>query len=332
MMRVGVMGLSEGHISGMLNSALAADNVQVVGVVEDNDEIYEKMGKSRNIPRYPTLDDLLEQAKPQLILEGLNHAQKVELVEKAAAAGAHVLLDKPLCSNEEHYRRIVAAVERSGIQLSMWFSSRSYPPFMALRERIQAGDLGELVSLVSTHPHRLSPKHPAWYEDKNIYAGTFHDLACHGVDQIRWLTGAEYTGVHAVAAQRKRHLDKPTLDDHVQASFTLSNGACAMLTADWLTPFTCPSWGDTRVIIMGTKGSAHLRAYAGNHVLLVSEDKGVEELELPEGRGREFVQNLVNSLLSGTEPFVSTKDVLAVAKACLAAEESARRGGEFLKI
>ncbi len=331
-MRVAVMGLKDGHIQGMLGSALQSAAAELVGVVEPDEEICRKALRGREVPRYASLDELIAEERPELILEGLNHARKLELVEKAAAAGIHLLLDKPLCSNAEHWRRMKQAVDTSGIKLSMWFTARSYPPFVALRERIMAGELGELISFVSTHPHRLSVAHPPWYLDPQVYTGTFADLACHGVDMIRWLSGAEYAGVHALAATKKRHIDKPALTDHVQASFALSDGARAVLTADWLTPPASPYWGDTRFIIMGSKGTAHLRAYAENHVLVLSDERGSTELSVEKVNAKPFVAEMIDSLENGRELFVSTDDVFAVAKACLAAEESARRGGEFIRI
>lgn len=331
-MRIGIVGLREGHVSGMLSSARKSANAELVGVVESDDNLYEALIGSKGlcVPRYPTLVDMLSEAQPELLIEGVHHAAKVELVEMAAQAGAHVLLDKPLCRNLADWERMRAAVEESGIKLSMWFTSRSYPPFMALREHLLAGDLGEIVSAVSTHPHKLWDKAPRWYWDKDIYAGTFFDLGCHGVDQIRWLTGAEYTGVHAISTCIK-HTDPP-LVDHVQASFRLSNGACGVVTADWLTPQASPTWGDTRFIVMGTEGSAHLRAYAGNHLLVVSNKKGVIEPTFDQYKPAPFVQEMISAYERGDENFISTQDVFAVARACIAAEESARQGGAWVSL
>lgn len=222
------------------------------------------------------------------------------------------------------------AVDAGGVKLSMWFSSRFYPPFVALQKHILAGDLGELVSFISTHPHKLSKNRPDWYFDPQVYTGVFHDLACHGVDNIRWLSGSEYTGVHAVASRVREH--PGPLDDHVQASFTLASGAGALLTADWLTPEASPSFGDTRYIIMGTRGSAHLRAYADNHLLIVGDTVGVIEPSFDSVPTSPFVEEVIRSIEAGEEPTVSTQDVFAVAKACLAAQESVRLGGRFLTL
>lgn len=330
-MKIGIMGVHYGHIGGMFRSAANAPNGDIVGIVEKNDALYEKYTATKTITRYKSLDDMLEKAKPDLVLEGLTHAEKADAIETCAHAGVHMLLDKPLCSNREQYQRIKTAIEKSGIKLSMNFTSRSYTTFIALREAILNGDLGDIVSLISTHPHKLGASAPPWYFDPAQYAGTFHDLACHGLDQVRWLTGAECTGVHALGTLQK-HKNSGLTHDHIQASFQLSNGATALLTADWLTPKNSPSFGDTRFIIMGTEGSAHLRAYAGDHVLIVSNKTGVKEPSLPPSKNDVFVQNMIEALERGQENFISTTDVLGVANACITAEESARQNGAFLTI
>ncbi|MDE2799023.1 MAG: hypothetical protein OXI94_10190, partial [Gemmatimonadota bacterium] len=120
--------------------------------------------------------------------------------------------------------------------------------------------------------------------------------------------------------------------DHVQASFQLDNGALATATADWLTPKDARSFGDTRFIIMGTEGSAHLRAYADDHVLIVSNKSGTYEPKLPPSTNHAFVENMIDALSRGEENSISTDDTLAVANACITAEESARKGGKFLPI
>ena len=331
-MRIGIVGVHYGHIAGMVQSARQADNGDIVGLVEADDGLYGKYTEGAPIPRYETIDEMLADARPEVVLEGVTHTAKAALVEACAASGVHVLLDKPLCRTMGDWKRIRAAVQLNSIRLSMWYTSRSHPPFIALREAIQQGQLGEVVSIISTHPHKTSRERaPAWYFDPTHYTGPFHDLACHGVDQVRWLTGAECVGVHALQTCRK-YTEAPALMDHVQASFRMSDDSLATLTADWLTPQQSPSFGDTRCIVMGTKGSAHLRAYAQDELLLVTDDRAPWSPPMPAGTGGAFVQDMIAAWGRGQEHSISTDDVLGVAHACLLAQASAERGGDYLTI
>ncbi len=332
-MRLGIAGVHYGHIGGMVSSARDAANAEIVGLVEAEDTLYEQYTQESPIPRYGSLEEMLSEAAPDIVLEGLAHHEKVPAIQSCAAAGVHLYLDKPLCRTLEEWSRIRRAVEAGGIRLTMNYTSRSHPPFIALREAVLAGELGEIVSLISTHPHRLYASAPDFYFDPRRYVGTFSDVACHGVDQVRWLTGAECVGVHAYGTRSGKHRPPRRFEmDHVQASYQLSSGAGAVITADWLTPEDSPSFGDTRFIIMGTRGSAHLRAYAGDGLLVVADGKGAYEPDFSLTSHGNFVESMVSAFARGEENFISTEDVLAVSRATILAEESARRGGEFLKI
>lgn len=329
-MRIGIVGVHYGHCSMMVREARAAVNAEIVGLVEADDARCETYPDFR---RFESLDGLIAEARPDVVLEGVGHHEKLEIVETCAAAGVHLLLDKPLCRTREEWGRIARAIEAGGVRLTMYYTSRSYPPFIALREAILDGELGEIVSLISTHPHKLNSSSPDFYFDPERYVGTFSDVASHGVDQVRWLTGAELVGVHAYGTCM-RHTDPPRhLEmDHVQASYQLSSGAGAVVTADWLTPADSPSFGDTRFILMGTRGSAHLRAYADDGLLIVTDGKGAYEPDFSGKSCGNFVESMVDAFERDEDNFITTQDVLAVSKATIAAEESARRGGEFLKI
>ena len=74
-----------------------------------------------------------------------------------------------------------------------------------------------------------------------------------------------------------------------------------------------------------------VRAYADYHVLVVSNKSGTYEPTLPPSRG-DFVQNMIDAWMGDEENFISTSDVLGVAKACLMAEASAHQSGAFLRI
>lgn len=329
-MKIGIAGTHYGHIGGMFKSAINAPNGEVIGIYEPDDDHFHKYADEHQLKRFDSLDALIDAS--DLVVEGMRHEEKADLVERCATRKTHVYLDKPLCRNEEDYERICKAVDRSGIRLTMNFTSRNHPPFVALREAIQDGELGEIVSLISTHPHKLGSFAPDWYFDPERYAGVFHDLAGHGVDQILWLTGASATAVHAFSTV-KRWTKEPRLEvDHIQASIQLSSGALATVTADWLTPQNSPSFGDTRFIIMGTEGSAHLRAYAEDGLLICSEKKGRYSPDLPKTSNAQFVERAVDAFERDEDNRVSTQDVLNATRACLAAERSARQGGELVRL
>ena len=86
-MRIGIVGVHDGHISGMVQSARQAVGSEIVGLVEADDVLYNRYTEEEVIPRYDSVQALLDGAKPDVVLEGITHAGKADLVEACAAAG-----------------------------------------------------------------------------------------------------------------------------------------------------------------------------------------------------------------------------------------------------
>ena len=107
-MRIGVMGVHYGHIGGMFQSAIKADEGEIVGLVEADDALFERYTQEHAVPRYESLEEMLTEARPELVLEGVTHPEKVGLIEACADAGVHVLLDKPLVVAAMRYLVVLA--------------------------------------------------------------------------------------------------------------------------------------------------------------------------------------------------------------------------------
>lgn len=112
-----------------------------------------------------------------------------EAVERALAAGKHVLLEKPIASTLEEADAIVAAAQASDRVVMVGHVLRFFPAYAELRRRIAAGDIGTPVAVTA---HRLSP--PAdwtdWLSDPSQSGGVPVDLMVHDFDYADMLLGA----------------------------------------------------------------------------------------------------------------------------------------------
>ncbi len=113
----------------------------------------------------------------------------------AAAAGRHVFCEKPLALCLGEADAALAAVERAGVILQVGHMRRYDPPYLAARERIDAGEIGEIVVFKSVGRDQETSHAGACQVEAN---GTlFHDSTTHDFDLARWLTGDEIVEVHA---------------------------------------------------------------------------------------------------------------------------------------
>ena len=111
-----------------------------------------------------------------------------EAVERAFAAGKHVLLEKPISLTLADADAIVAAAKRSDRILMVGLVLRFWPEYVELARRISAGELGRPLALSA---HRLSqpPDWSDWIADPERSGGVPIDLMVHDFDQANWLLG-----------------------------------------------------------------------------------------------------------------------------------------------
>jgi predicted dehydrogenase len=117
----------------------------------------------------------------------------VEPAELAAAQGYHILLEKPMAPDEEGCRRIVAAAEKSGVLLGVCHVLRYTAYTQALKQILDAGTIGEIVSVEHLEPVGY------WHQAHSFVRGHWRNQAesspmllaksCHDLDWLRYVVG-----------------------------------------------------------------------------------------------------------------------------------------------
>lgn len=144
---------------------------------------------------------------------------------EAISAGLAVLVEKPMAPDEDQALVIVAAAEAAGVTLGVGHVERFNPAVMALKDRIDAGELGRIYQI---HARRLSP-----FPARGAMLGVSLDLATHDIDVMRHLTGSEVARVYA-EVERRLPIDQP--EDLLCATLRFEDGTTGLLEVNWLTP------------------------------------------------------------------------------------------------
>jgi myo-inositol 2-dehydrogenase / D-chiro-inositol 1-dehydrogenase len=174
--RLVVVGL--GRI-GRLHAANLADRVLLLGVVDALEPVARAVGERHGVRWSTSLDELLPEAQGVVIAAPT--AFHSELVERAAAAGRHVFCEKPLGFDLERAERAVVTARAAGVELQVGFQRRFDPGWLALRDALEAGELGELALLRASHRNAAEPRAEL--------GDLFVDVAVHDLDVARWLGG-----------------------------------------------------------------------------------------------------------------------------------------------
>lgn len=188
--------------------------------------------------------------------------------EQAIAAlqrGLAVFCQKPLTRTAEEAERVIGTARRVDRLLDVDFSYREVTGMAALREQVQAGDLGEIYAVDLTFHNAYGPDKPWFYDMAQSGGGCVMDLGIHLIDLAMWITGR--SGHHemdaALFAQGDR-LPWPIrqVEDYASAQWRLDSGALVRMACSWRLPAGCDAVIEAS--FYGTRGGAALRNVAGS--------------------------------------------------------------------
>ncbi|HNT75191.1 MAG TPA: Gfo/Idh/MocA family oxidoreductase [Anaerolineae bacterium] len=173
---------------------------------------------------YADYQEMLAREKPDIVTIAVPTRLHREVAGIAMEAGAHVLVEKPIAATVEEGQALIACARACNRRLTVGHIVRFNPAIQALKEHLDAGELGQLFQIVC---RRVGP-FPSRIQD----VGVVVDLAPHDLDVMRFLSGAEPIRVYA-ETQQKIHTDH---EDLLTALLRFDNGLTGMLEINWLTP------------------------------------------------------------------------------------------------
>ena len=211
------------------------------------------------------VDALLERKDVDVVVIATPHTSHLPLALKAAAAGKHGYLEKPMALNTLECDEIVAACRKAGVLLTVASQSRYNEMNQRVKQLVDDGTIGPLRFIKITSP-TVGWDVPAegWFVDPKE-GGAFLDWGPHGVDSIRFFSGADATLAFGMF---DNFGGIPAVDPSAMVSYRLSNGAMAQVWMSYEIP--APGLGSyMQYLLVGENGMAefdrdHLRIGVGD--------------------------------------------------------------------
>jgi predicted dehydrogenase len=261
------------HAWSYARALTSSPTARLVGVFDDVPELAGPIASDFGAHVYTDAAALVDLPDVDAVVVCSPTVRHRALVELAAERGLHVLCEKPIATTLDDARAIVAACERSGVQLQMAFVTRFLPVVQQTRAAILAGDLGDIIAMVAGNRGRppLPPSYPPWITDPaQSGGGALIDHSVHLTDVMRHLSAREVVRVAAEAGSR---LWDCGVDDVALLSLVFDDGAVASLDPSWSVPAGNPWDYDFYLRIVGTHGSLSFTDLAES-VRLVSSSAG----------------------------------------------------------
>jgi predicted dehydrogenase len=232
---LGAMGRNHARILSDLDGAILA------AVCDSVPEVVAWAGAKFTVPAYASYRQMLEREELDGAIVATPTGYHAELALAVLARGVHVLVEKPIASELEEARRLVATAANAGRVLTVGHVERFNPAIRELRWRLLHGELGRVFKI---HARRCGP-FPSRIRD----VGVVIDLATHDLDLMPYLLDTEVVRVYAETA-RRIHTDH---EDMLNALLRFANGTVGVLDVDWLTPTKVRD-----LSVLGERGMFHV--------------------------------------------------------------------------
>lgn len=173
------------------------DEMDIVGVAEPIPLRNERYTQKHNIPeenRFPTWERVFDRPKfADAVIISMPDNLHYAPCMAALKAGYDVLLEKPIAPTEQECRDILALAKQTGRVVAVCHVLRYAPYFVKLRELIQAGAIGQLVSIQHMEPignvHMSHSYVRGNWHDRDATTPIILAKSCHDLDILRWMVG-----------------------------------------------------------------------------------------------------------------------------------------------
>lgn len=325
MIRLAVAGAAHGHVRYALDEADRRAGIELVALSEPHRDDRERWTPP-GVPSYADHAEMLQAHTPDVVAACGVYGERADVVVEALHAGAHVIADKPLCTELEDLGRIAAAAATTGRHVSLMLEKRWYPGTLAARRLVEDGVLGTLALISSTGPHQLRRRtRPPWFFRRDSYGDLLGDLPVHDVDLVLALTGATGGTVTGVAPRRP-FADAPEFCDSGALVMTAGE-VTATIEAHWLWPDASTVTAPYRMRLTGTEGVADIDWWTGE-VSVRTDTPDAWRPSTP--AGLRPAEQALTALAAGTAPEVATAESLAASRVALLAARSAHSGSRPL--
>jgi predicted dehydrogenase len=337
--RIGVAGLTHGHVSWILQRPNRGD-IEIVGIAEPDEQVVQRYAQQFGFKLdlvYQDLATMLDETHPEAVVAFGSVYEHLAMVEACAPRGIHVMVEKPLAVSVEHALQMERLVKQHSIHLltnyeTTWYAS-NHTAYEMINDERRIGDIRKIV-VCDGHlgPQELGvpPEFLAWLTDPlQNGGGALIDFGCYGANLITWLMhGVKPVAVTAVTQQIKPDI-YPNVDDEATIILTYPQ-AQGIIQASW-------NWPVSRKDIAVYGQTGYVKALNKNTLQLRENEQQSEETLSLEPRPASladpfaYLAGVVRGLIQISDTDLSSlANNLTVVRILEAARHSAQLGKTIL--
>ena len=327
---IGYGAIARDHAASIAEVA----GLQLAGVCDISPERRDLASREWSIPVHAAAADMFDDPDIGIVVVGTPPVAHAESVLAALAAGKHVVCEKPFALRVDEVDRMTDEASARDRVLTVYQSRRWDPDFIALRDVVRSGGIGEpfyMESFIGGYSHPCG----FWHSHEPVSGGTIYDWGSHYFDWILQLFPDAVKTVSAHAHKRVWH--DVSNSDQVRVDLTFANGAEASFLQSDIASAVKPKWYvlGTRGAVVGEWGDEPVPADfpARVKVLRPAESGGSHEelIALPARDANGFYRNLADHMAWDEALAVTPAEARRTVAVMEAAVRSIARGGAQLE-
>ncbi len=323
-----------------LPGMMLADNAELVAVMDTNAEFAENVKAKYNAKyAFTSAEELL--ALPEI--EAVYIASPVAFHKAQAFAAAdakkHILIEKPVALTSGEAEEIAVYCKKAGVKLGVGFMMRFHAYHQAIKNLIDEGRLGQIVSMRGQFTCWYPEIPGAWRQKKSSSGGgAMVDMGVHAIDVLQYVSGLKAETVTGFASNLVFNYE---VEDSCNAVIKMDNGAAMYIEANFNIPDAAAS---CRLELYGTRGSILAegtlsQVEAGKVEVRLADDSlgynaqqdiaelNTEELEVTFGNMyTKEIEGFGNAIINDTEVPVPADEAIFNQKVVEAVYESSKTG------
>lgn len=322
MVRWGIIGAGTIGREWMADAIAAQPDGELRGIASSNPDRARAFAREKGIPvAYDSVEALLADPEIDAVYISTTNEHHKPQTLAAAAAGKHVLCEKPLALTLDDAQEMVATCAAAGVVMGTNHHLRNSATHRAMRELVASGAVGEVQAMRVFHAVHLPPHLQGWRINRpDAGGGVVFDITVHDADTVRFILSDEIAEVTAMTAAQGMG---EGVEDAVMGVMRTRQGRLVQFHDSFTSRHSY-----TGLEVHGATGSIYGRNVMTQQpvgTVVIRRDGQDEEIVVShENLYERSVQRFNVAITGGGEPAATAHDGLSSLAVALAALESAR--------
>src|SRR5438067_12730440 len=265
--KVGIIGSQFQAGIHAVSLQIMPHEAEVVAIASPTPGNAAALAKRFRIPRvFTDYREMLRERDIEMVTIAAPNSLHAKMTRDIAAAGKHIVCEKPLAMTIAEGEAMIAAAKRHSVLLMYGEELFFTPKYLKAKEMADAGAFGNVYLIKQSEKH-FGP-HSAWFWDvSRSGGGALMDLGCHGIAFCWWFLGRPNVKSVYTQCATQVHANRTAGDDEALTVIEFDGGALGIVENSW----TKPGGMDDSVEVFGDKGQTYVDLLMGNAMPTYSE-------------------------------------------------------------